>query len=185
MTAMMRCEQCGKEIPKTANRRFCKECGTERNAESSRRAARRKQEEIKAARLATADRPRKCLGCGQEIPKTPNRQYCSACARKRRRQQDEVRREQYKRAGRKKTAVPPEQKKRNELFSLAGKSLAEVSLEARALGMSYGQYTSACSGGTIGAVLAADGISRDKARRLIAAEKKRNTPAQRKTKKAG
>ena len=185
MTVMMRCEQCGKEIPKTANRRFCKECGAERNAESSRRAARRKQEEIKAARLATGDRPRKCLGCGQEIPKTPNRQYCSACARKRRRQQDEVRREQYKRAGRKKTAVPPEQKKRNELFSLAGKSLAEVSLEARALGMSYGQYTSACSGGTIGAVLAADGISRDKARRLIAAEKKRNTPAKRQTKKAG
>ena len=167
MTVMMRCEQCGKEIRKTRNRRFCKECGAERNAESSRRAARRKQEEIKAARLATGDQPRKCLGCGQEIPKTPNRQYCSACARKRRRQQDEVRREQYKRAGRKKTAVPPEQKKRNELFSLAGKSLAEVSLEARALGMSYGQYTSACSGGTIVAILTADGISRDKARRMI------------------
>ena len=83
------------------------------------------------------------------------------------------------------THASPVQKKRNELFSLAGKSLAEVSLEARALGMSYGQYTSACSGGTIGAVLAADGISRDKARRLIAAEKKRNTPAKRKTKKAG
>ena len=167
MTVMMRCEQCGKEIPKTDNRRFCKECGAERHAESSRRAARRKQEEIKAARLATGDQPRKCLECGAEIPKTPNRQYCSACARKRRRQQDAVRREQYKRAGRKKTAVPPEQKERNELFSLAGKSLAEVSLEARALGMSYGQYTSACSGGTIGAILAADGISRDKARRMI------------------
>ena len=129
------------------------------------------------------------LGCHAECPKYAEekrqREEASACARKRRRQQDEARREQYKRAGRKKTAVPPEQKKRNELFSLAGKSLAEVSLEARALGMSYGQYTSACSGGTIGAVLAADGISRDKARRLIAAEKKRNTPVKRKTKKAG
>ena len=167
MTAMMRCEQCGKEIPKTANRRFCKECGAERNAESSRRAARRKQEEIKAARLAAKENPGKCLECGAGIPETPNRKYCDECARSRRRQQDAVRREQYKRAGREKTAASPVQKKRNELFSLAGKSLAEVSLEARALGMSYGKYTSACSGGTIGAILAADGISRDKARRMI------------------
>lgn len=167
MTVMMRCEQCGKEIPKTVNRRFCKECAQARNEASNRRSALRKYDEKKAERIAAGNQTLKCLGCGQEIPKTPNRQYCSACARKRRRQQDEVRREQYKRAGRKKTAVPPEQKKRNELFSLAGKSLAEVSLEARALGMSYGQYTSACSGGTIGAVLAADGISRDKARRMI------------------
>ena len=42
MTVMMRCEQCGKEIPKTTNRRFCKECGAARNEAANRRSAMRK-----------------------------------------------------------------------------------------------------------------------------------------------
>ena len=57
------------------------------------------------------------------------------------------------------------------MFALEGKSLSEVALEAKALGMTYGQYVSACSVGTITKMLEADGISRDKARRMIQKER--------------
>ena len=49
------------------------------------------------------------------------------------------------------------------LFDLSGKDLAEVALEAKTLGMSYGEYTSACFGGTIEKKLIMQGISREEA----------------------
>ena len=170
MTVMMHCEQCGKEIPKTTNRRFCKECGAARNEAANRRSAMRKYEEKKAAQLAAGTKTIKCLGCGCEIVAAPNRKYCSDCAKAR--QREAVKRARAKASSHSVKEYGKEQiTKRDKLFALEGKSLSEVALEAKALGMTYGQYVSACSVGTITKLLEADGISRDKARRLIKKER--------------
>lgn len=170
MKNTMHCEQCGKEIPKTTNRRFCKECGAARNEAANRRSAMRKYEEKKAAQLAAGTKTIKCLGCGCEIVAAPNRKYCSDCAKAR--QQEAVRRARAKASSLRGKERGKEQiTKRDKLFALEGKSLSEVALEAKALGMTYGQYVSACSVGTITKMLEADGISRDKARRMIQKER--------------
>lgn len=173
MTVMMRCEQCGKEIPKTTNRRFCKECSAARNEAANRRSAMRKYEEKKAAQQEAGTKTIKCLGCGCEIVAAPNRKYCPDCAHERIKQQ--IRQSHKRAAQRDKEKIAAEKTKstRDKLFALEGKSLSEVALEAKALGMTYGQYANACSVGTITKLLAADGISRDKARRMIQKERER------------
>lgn len=171
MTVMMHCERCGKEIPKTTNRRFCKECGAARNEAANRRSAMRKYEEKKAAQLAAGTKTIKCSCCGQEIIAAPNRKYCPECAKERIKQQ--IKRSHARAAQRDKEKTAAEKKKstRDKLFALEGKSLSEIALEAKVFGMTYGKYVSACSVGTITKLLEADGISRDKARRMIQKER--------------
>lgn len=171
MTVMMHCEQCGKEIPKTTNRRFCKECGAARNEAANRRSAMRKYEEKKAAQLAAGGKTIKCLVCGCEIVAAPNRKYCPECAEERIKKQRKLGRERAAQRRRESAAAEKTKNARDKLFTLEGKSLSEVALEAKALGMTYGQYVNACSVGTIIKLLEADGISRDKARRLIKKER--------------
>lgn len=66
------------------------------------------------------------------------------------------------------------------LFDLSGKDLAEVALEAKTLGMSYGEYTSACFGGTIEKKLIMQGISREEAGKMIANAKRKKARAKKK-----
>lgn len=171
MNVMMHCEQCGKEIPKTTNRRFCKECGAARNEAANRRSAMRKYEEKKAAQLAAGTKTIKCSCCGQEIVAAPNRKYCPYCAHERIKQQRKQGHERAVQRKKEKAAAEKTKNTRDKLFALEGKSLSEVALEAKALGMTYGQYVNACSVGTITKMLEADGISRDKARRMIQKER--------------
>lgn len=129
----------------------------------------------------------KCEECGGYVPYRPHRKYCETCAANRKHRQD-AKSQKALVAQRKKTE--PElrptiktPRRTGELFELSGKSLAEVSLEARTLGMTYGKYTSACALGTIEAVLNAQGISRDKAQHMVAAAKKARRAMQKKLKK--
>lgn len=119
-----------------------------------------------------------CDICGKSfIREYTNRRYCSPeCSMTAKRAQAR----QYKRLEREAIKSEREKPKREEaqaprrraLFDLSGKSLADVAAEALALGMSYGEYTAACAGGTIYARLDARGISHQKARALMAKAKK-------------
>ncbi len=86
-----------------------------------------------------------CVSCGRRVVKTaPNRKYCRACA------------EKAKRSGRKRKLSTA------RLLSwqdLRGKSLARVDAEAKAFGLSYGQYTAAVYSGGIDALLRSRGFS--------------------------
>lgn len=57
--------------------------------------------------------------------------------------------------------------KRKGMFDLTGKELGDVALEARSLGMSYGEYVTAATTGTISARLAVRGISPAQAKKKI------------------
>lgn len=72
-------------------------------------------------------------------------------------------------------AAPPlPRKKSGKTFDIDGKSLNEVALEAKALGMTYGSYCTACSAGTIIKTLASKGITPVDARsRIQKAHRKR------------
>lgn len=129
----------------------------------------------------------RCQECGGYIPYRPHRKYCETCAANRRRRQN-AESQKALIAQRRKPApeIKPMLKRprrSGDLFDLSGKSLAEVSLEARTLGMTYGAYTSACALGTIEAILNAAGISRDKAQHMVATEKKAAKAMQKKLKK--
>ena len=86
-----------------------------------------------------------CVSCGRRIARTaPNRKYCRACA------------EKAKRAGRRGRLSA------RRLLSwrdLRGKSLARVDAEAKAFGLSYGQYTAAVYSGGIDALLRSRGFT--------------------------
>ena len=100
-----------------------------------------------------------CKECGIEVPRKANSQrYCEACA-------TEKKRKKYI-----SKYVPKEGAKYGHGqggWTLKGKSLSEIALEARALGMSYGEYVNACSAGKMSDILRARGISPQKAQGLI------------------
>jgi len=86
-----------------------------------------------------------CAICGRRVVKTsPNRKYCRSCA------------EKAKRGGKKRKLSTA------RLLSwrdLRGKSLARVDAEAKAFGLSYGQYTAAVYSCGIDALLRSRGIT--------------------------
>ena len=186
MSGTLICEQCRKEtIRATKTQRFCPECREQRDRESSRKsalAAYRKRKEEKAQNAKETFKL--CEKCHCIISSAHGRKYCPDCAK-------EIRLEHLRELRQNANHQKPKAEKKpyirprrsGVLFDLGGKSLAEVALEARSLGMSYGKYTSACFGGTIVDELAMQGISRDKAGRLIAEAKRRKNAAKRK--KAG
>lgn len=173
------CEQCLKETPRAAKtQRFCRKCRLARDKASSRKsalAAYRKHKEEKRQVQTTVETFKLCEKCKRIISAAYGRKYCPDCAKEVRLAQMREQREKGK------FKKPKAEAKRDTrprwsgaLFNLDGKSLAEVNLEARALSMSYGKYVSACFNGTIVAELAAQGIERDKADRLITEARGKN-----------
>ena len=122
----------------------------------------------------------RCAACGAPINPPAQRQYCAGCLKALQRERN---RERYRGANKKPRAeittyVRP--RRTGRMFDCSGKDLAGVALEARALGMTYGQFTSACAAGTIERKLAMQGISREVATRLVVNAKRRKTAARKK-----
>lgn len=87
-----------------------------------------------------------CAICGRRVPRTsPNRKYCRACADK------------MHRSGRKRRGLSDQCL--NNWRDLRGKSLARVDAEAKAFGLSYGQYTAAVYSGGIDTLLRSRGFN--------------------------
>ncbi|MBE7016658.1 MAG: hypothetical protein E7420_00670 [Ruminococcaceae bacterium] len=85
-----------------------------------------------------------CARCGKAVERTaPNQKYCPNCSRAR------------KRPAGKKRKSPSE--RLCDHRDLRGKSLARVDAEAKAFGLSYGQYTAAVYSGGIDALLKSRG----------------------------
>ncbi len=88
-----------------------------------------------------------CAKCGRAVERTaPNQKYCSCCGRGKK---------SYARGkGRRKSMA----ERLLDHRDLRGKSLNRVDAEARAFGLSYGQYTAAVYSGGIDALLRSKGI---------------------------
>lgn len=112
-----------------------------------------------------------CKECGIEVPRKSNRQkYCEACAAKKKKCPSKY--------------VPKEGATYGNgygTWDLRGKSLSEIALEARALGMSYGEYVNACNSGSMKAILLQRGISVQTAKALIRKAKAEKTKKGKKT----
>ena len=104
-----------------------------------------------------------CQICGKTVEMhSGNQIFCRDCAQEGYRMNQAARPRKRRSAG--KGAGPPAAAKRkrpdiNDVHDLTGKSLARVDAEAKALGLSYGQYTAAVRSGSIDRVLAAKGIT--------------------------
>lgn len=187
MPEYFNCLYCGKPAVRNSSRQiYCPRCRAEREREYKRESYKKHTELRKA--MTPLDAPMiRCEACGGLTPGGRNRKYCPACAKKRARERMEA-----ANAGR--YRYTPNKKPQAEevkrlytrprrtglLFDLSGKDLAEVALEAKALGMSYGEYTSACFGGTIEKKLAMQGVSREEAGKMIANAKRKRTLAKKK-----
>lgn len=191
MPEYFNCLYCGKPAVRNSSRQiYCPRCRAERDTASKREAARRSNEKRAELRRAmvSLDAPMiNCAGCGVLTVGGHNRKYCPACAKKRARERMEAANAgRYRYTPNKKPQA--EEVKRHYtrprrtglLFDLGGKELSEVALEAKTLGMSYGEYTSACFGGTIERKLAMQGVSREEAGKMIANAKRKRTFAKKK-----
>ena len=183
---MFTCEKCGRETKrKSSTQKYCPECGRAIGKEQRRKtalAAYYRREEVK--KLSLEGPMIRCEKCGGLTPGGHGRKFCSACARKRRIERSA---EENRKLFKPKDYVEERPKytrpsRTGRLFDLSGKDLAEVALEARTLGMTYGEYTSACFGGTIEQKLAMQGLDREKASKMIAAAKRKRTAAKKKKK---
>lgn len=188
MSEYFNCLYCGKPAVRNSSRQiYCPRCRAEREREYKRETARKKREERQRA-ATPLDAPMiRCEACGGLTPGGRNRKYCPACAKKRARERMEAANAgRYRYTPNKKPQA--EEVKRHYtrprrtglLFDLGGKELSEVALEAKTLGMSYGEYTSACFGGTIERKLAMQGVSREAAGHMIANAKRKKTLAKKK-----
>lgn len=138
------CARCGKTVEKKReDQKYCLEC----------------RKELYPSRYRGEKLPeeRFCAGCGAKIenPK-PNQRFCEAC-----KVPASLKRAAEYNAGIKKRdrTKPPELKKKDYAFltpcaapegwSLKGKSADQVNVEAGALGLSYGQYSSYVNSGFI------------------------------------
>lgn len=118
-----------------------------------------------------------CAVCGKSVIRSrTNQRYCSAaCSKEAKRAQTRANnrrerellkseRDEMKIKVPVLEAPPP---RRRGMFDLTGKELGDVALEARSLGMSYGEYVTASTAGTISARLAERGISLAQAKKKI------------------
>lgn len=191
MPEYFNCLYCGKPAVRNSSRQiYCPRCRAERDTASKREAARRSNEkraELRRAMVSLNAPMINCAGCGVLTVGGHNRKYCPACAKKRAKERMEAANAgRYRYTPNKKPQA--EEVKRHYtrprrtglLFDLGGKELSEVALEAKTLGMSYGEYTSACFGGTIERKLAMQGVSREAAGHMIANAKRKKTLAKKK-----
>lgn len=185
MPEYFNCLYCGRPAFRNSSRQiYCPRCRAEREREYKRESYKKHTELRKA--MMPLDAPMiRCEACGGLTPGGRNRKYCPACAKKRVRERMEAANAgRYRYTPNKKPQAEERHYTRPRrtglLFDLSGKDLAEVALEAKALGMSYGEYTSACFGGTIEKKLAMQGISREAAGSMIANAKRKRTLAKKK-----
>lgn len=186
---MFACEKCGRETKrKNSTQKYCPECGRAIGKEQRRKTALAAYYRREEAKKLSLEGPMiRCEACGGLTPGGRNRRFCPTCAKKRARERMEAANAgRYRYTPNKKPQA--EEAKRHYtrprrtglLFDLGGKELSEVALEAKTLGMSYGEYTSACFGGTIERKLAMQGVSREAAGRMIASAKRKKTLAKKK-----
>lgn len=185
MPEYFNCLYCGKPAVRNSARQiYCPRCRAEREREYKRETARKKREEIRKAAVSLDAPVIRCAECGGLTPGGHNRRYCPTCAKKRAMEQMKAANaERYRRTNKKPKAEEKHYtrpRRTGLLFDLSGKDLAEVALEAKALGMSYGEYTSACFGGTIEKKLAMRGVSCEAAGQMIANAKRKRTLAKKK-----
>lgn len=168
-TSYFNCESCGC-ISKRAhgNQRFCAKC-KEKRKDELRRQRHKENLELDVPMI-------RCASCGGRITGAHGKVYCEACARQRKLQLGYARNK--KPEAEEKRYIRP--LRTGRLFDCSGKDLEEVATEAKALGMTYGEYTSACYGNTIERRLAMMGISREKASRLIISAKRRKAASKKK-----
>lgn len=155
----------------------CKLCGCKTEREHGRQLYCDACRDRKKKKLSLDVGMDRCRECGGMIVHKPNRLYCETCARIRKKTNE---REYKKTYPHENTQKPRAEKKpysrprrTGELFDLTGKSIEEVSVEARALNMTYGRYSAACMSGAIERELAALGIDRHAASEAIKKEKRR------------
>lgn len=144
------CAACGKRVERKAQaQKFCEEC---RNAIYPALA----KEKPAAIRL--------CKDCGQVIPDpTPRQLYCAKCREEheelyQERQRERKRQKQKFKSSESKRSLPTAHELAARDWSLRGKSADRVTIEARALGLSYGQYVAFVSNGSIDSRLRDMGI---------------------------
>lgn len=185
MPEYFNCLYCGKPAVRNSLRQiYCPRCRAEREHEYKRESYKKHTELRKA--MTPLDAPMiRCEACGGLTPGGRNRKYCPACAKKRARERMEAANAgRYRYTPNKKPQAEEKHYTRPRrtglLFDLGGKELSEVALEAKTLGMSYGEYTSACFGGTIERKLAMQRISREAAGHMIANAKRKKTLAKKK-----
>lgn len=142
----LHCECCGKSTErKSSSQRYCPECAVWQHKKKTMLRAEQR------AKLGPVIN-RACERCGREIEHAKlNQHFCADCAEAAHRERLKADREKYHapESEPKKdytfltpTAAPPE-------WSLKGKSADQVTVEARALELSYGQYSAYCSSGLI------------------------------------
>lgn len=99
-----------------------------------------------------------CVECGKMAARnSSNQKYCRGCAAKKR----------YIQRPSRKKPVASETDVGRSAWDLTGKTLSELALEARAIGMTYGKYISACSTGTITEQLINMGLTPEEAKYKI------------------
>lgn len=184
---MFACEKCGRETKrKSSTQKYCPECGRAIGKEQRRKtalAAYYRREEAK--KLSLEEPIIRCEKCGGLTPGGHGRRFCPTCARQRKIERSAEENKKLLKPDESSAEKPKYTRPRRtgQLFDLGGKDLAEVALEARALGMTYGEYTSACFGGTIEQRLACyEGLDREKASKMISAAKRKRTAAKKKKK---
>lgn len=181
---MFACEKCGRETKrKSSTQKYCPECGRAIGKEQRRKtalAAYYRREEAK--KLSLEGPIIRCEKCGGLTPGGHSRRFCSTCARQRKIERSAEENKKLLKPDESSAEKPKYTRPRRtgQLFDLGGKDLAEVALEAKTLGMSYGEYTSACFGGTIERKLDMQGISREAAGHMIANAKRKRTLAKKK-----
>ena len=124
--------------------------------------------------------PGRCAACGAQINRAHGRVFCEDCAKARQAERNRTRSRDNVKKPKPEPAVYVRPRRTGRMFDLSGKDLAEVDLEAKTLGMTYGQYTAACAAGTIEQKLMMQGISREEATRLVKTAKRRKTAAKKK-----
>ena len=170
MSSTLICERCEQETARaSANQKYCEDCRKANKARMIKAA----NDRAKAKRKAGIRPPSKggpprmvhCKQCGDLIKVPyPSQKYCDNCREKAREEKEKRKAEREKameerEAEKRENAKPKALPKKDYAFltpsaapegwSLAGKSADQVMIEARALGLSYGQYSSFVSSGFI------------------------------------
>lgn len=121
-----------------------------------------------------------CKGCGTLFTRAhPSQKYCTECAMEKRRtsslasKSKKLTEKDIADLGRWGAAHAPMTPFETPGWSTEGKSLRLVAAEARELGMSYGEYTSAIQSGRIEKILLSRGMTPEEWRAKLRAAKKK------------